>query len=181
MKETLQFINLISKVSKAIDALPNRIAAEAVKFSKERFVQQNWIDNRTEPWKPRKPGWGKKNDKGRAIGVKSGRLKRGTRKIIANPSLIIIGNDTDYAEAFNNGARISITQNVGTYSRKAHTRKRAGRREKVSASTVTSFVRKVKRNQPARPFLKASQLLITRIERLITADIVKAVKEVANN
>ncbi|WP_442795326.1 hypothetical protein [Pelobium manganitolerans] len=181
MRETLQFVRLVDQVSKAIDALPNRIAAEAVKFSKERFVQQNWIGDRTEPWAKRKPGWGKKNkNQGRAIGVLTGRLKRGVRKISATPQQIVIGNDVEYAEVFNNGGRYSVSQQVDSFSRKAYTRKRAGRRETVSASTVKSFTRTVKRNQVARPFLAPSATLNKRLERLIASDIVKAVKTATN-
>ena len=57
------------------------------------------MDSALQSWRPRK-----KADTGRAILVKSGRLKRGIRAIpLSNLQEIKIGNDVPYAQAHNEG------------------------------------------------------------------------------
>ncbi len=58
-----------------IEVLPTKLGAEAVKFSVQRFRSQNWKGNSRQPWKKRKG----RTDKGRAVLVKSGRLRRSIR------------------------------------------------------------------------------------------------------
>ena len=48
------FTRKIDALSKTYKTLPNEIAAVAVNFSKERFVNQSWLDQTKENWAPRK-------------------------------------------------------------------------------------------------------------------------------
>lgn len=122
-----------------MNRLPNLVATTAVNFFKQRFRDQNWIDTRTEPWKPRKgSGWGNKKasrtyefgsrkyqqaGRGgrnrRAVLIQTGRLRRSLRKISATMDQVVIGTDVPYAQAHNDGFRGKVTQHV-----KAHMRNR---------------------------------------------------------
>lgn len=176
MKETLEFIKIVDNVSRAIDRLPNRIAAEAVRFSKDRFRAQNWIDNITEPWAKRKINRGSKQRQRRGILIDKARLFRSIRKVYASAQVVIIGTDVEYAQAHNDGLRIRATQSVRQMTRRAHTRVRGGRREQVSAHTVSAHKREVNFKMPRRRFIGASAALNTKVTRLITADISTAIK-----
>jgi len=188
LAETAQFVRLVDNISRAIDRLPNRVANEAVNFSKQRFVDQNWLDTSPQPWKKRsEKRWKRDTRPGRGILVDKAVLKRSVRKIISSPTLIIIGTDVPYAEIHNDGGRFTAHQTVGSYGRKAyqvkeHTRTRAGRTEEVrahnvSASTVRSFKRTIHVNMPRRRFLGPSAALNQELEVLIMDDIVKAAQQ----
>lgn len=176
MKETLEFIRIVDHVSRAIDRLPNRIAAEAVRFSKDRFRAQNWIDNTTEPWKKRKVNKGSRQRQRRGILIDKARLFRSIRKVYASAQVVIIGTDVEYAQAHNDGLRIRTTQSVNQYTRKAHSRTREGRKEIVSAHIVSAHKRDINFKMPRRRFIGPSAVLNTKIVRLITADISTAIK-----
>lgn len=158
--------------------LPRKVAAIVVDFFKGRFQRQSWIDRTTEKWAPRK-GKSKKN-KGRAILVRSGRLRRSIRAVNITQEQIIIGTDVPYARIHNEGGKIEGTQNVSSYTRRAHQRKgytRAGRKIKstqVKQSTVKSHTRHVSRVMPRRQFMGASEALNKRVKGLITREINKA-------
>ena len=187
LSETAQFIRLVDNISKAIDKIPNRVAAEAVNFSKQRFVDQAWLDDSELPWKKRGKSWKKDTRKGRAVLVDKGVLKRSIRKIVSSPTLIIIGTDVPYAQIHNDGGRFTAHQTVRSYKRsgyqvKASTRTRAGREERVrahsvSASTVRGFRRTIHVNMPRRRFLGPSAALNRQLETLMTGDIVKAIEQ----
>ena len=151
--------------------LPAIIATEAVNFSKDRFREQNWVDTHTEPWKPRKRslsfgrGRGVRLEKpGRAILVKSGKLKRSVRKIYISEKEIIIGSDVAYAKAHNDGFRGAVKQRV-----KAHTRK--------NGVEVKDFDRVVYQNIPRRRFMGKSAVMIQKLERTAAAEINRTIKQ----
>lgn len=152
-------LKITNAVTNAIRALPNKLAAEAVNFSKQRFVQQNWVDNTTTMWPKRK-----KTDAGRAILVKSGRLKRSIRKLAVYSDCIIIGTDVPYAKIHNDGFR-------GVEQAKAHSRKS----KKGKAYQVKSFTRPI--NMPKRQFIGASAVLTAKLDRLATAELIRAIKQ----
>jgi len=165
MFEKLKFLDSISSTVKA---LPNVIATEAVNFSKERFVQQNWVDTTTEPWRKRKyKRKSKKREQG-AVLVSSVRLKRSIKKILVSSDCVVIGSDVPYAAIHNNGFR-------GKQTVKSHRRtSRNGRR-----FNVESFTRNI--NMPRRRFLGQSMVLNKRLERVCTARIMQSIKSVVND
>lgn len=159
----LEQLKLFDAVADAMRGIPQLVATEAVNFSKERFVQQNWVDATTEPWRKRKVKRRSKTRERGAVLVSSGRLKRSIRKVLVASDMVIIGSDVPYAQIHNDGFR-------GRETVKAHKRKsRKGR-----STEVKSFTRSM--NMPRRRFIGQSAVLNTRIERVCTASIMKAIK-----
>jgi len=171
MKETLAFTRKLDKLTKLYPRLPKIAGVVAVNFSKERFRSQNWLDNTTKPWKSRK-----RNTKGRGTLIKSGRLKRSIRLVRTTPNSATIGTDVPYAQIHNEGGRINVTQSVSAHSRKAHSRRRKGRKETVKEHTVKAHSRKINFIMPRRQFMGTSAVLDKKIERTLTAEIMRALK-----
>jgi len=162
------FRRRMDAVSKAYDRMPNEIAAIAVKFSKDRFRDQAWLDNTRQPWKQRassRPG----KRRSQTLLVDKGRLKRSIRKISASPSRVVIGTDVPYAQIHNEGGTIKSVvtvreHDIKPYRRKAYTRHRAGRSESIKAQnirghSVKTHQRKMNTKIPARPFIGQSEAL----------------------
>jgi len=184
--------NITRELQTTVSRLPSIIATEAVNFSKERFVAQNWVDDSTHPWKKRTDKtWLKKRLRsGRAILVDSGRLKRSIRKISVTPTYVVIGTDVPYARAHNDGFRGSVHQHVRQHTRghKNKVKMATGlysiktRRERTRTKTVTTSVsvvhaydRTINQNLPRRRFIGASPALTQRLNRVVTAEINRAI------
>lgn len=150
--------------------LPIKIGDTAVLFSKQRFAQSNWIDNRVEYWKPRqaRTRWGRTpRNKGRALLVDTGRLRRSIRIMGKTASSVTIGSDVSYAKAHNDGFRGSVAQRVSSHLR----RKPSG-----GTTTVQAHDRTIQQKLPRRRFIGQSQYLTKQINRLIASEIQKAIK-----
>lgn len=134
--------------------MPEQIGMLAVNFSKQRFVEQNWLYTTAEPWQPRKRKrrGGKARQNG-AVLVDSGRLKRSIRIISTTPLSVTIGTDVPYAQIHNDGFS-------GVQSVKAHTRK---------GKNVRAHRRKMK--MPKRKFIGNSAALMLEIEKFIIEQI----------
>lgn len=159
----MEQLRLFNNVSEAIRGIPQVVATEAVNFSKERFVAQNWVDFNTQPWAKRKRRRGGKQRNRGAVLVSSGRLKRSIRKILVTTDMVVIGSDVPYAQIHNDGFR-------GCETVKAHKRKdKSGRKKDVRSHTRNM-------NMPRRRFLGESSVLTKRIERVCTANIMRAIK-----
>jgi phage gpG-like protein len=174
--EILGYLQMMDRLSVVYGRLPTMAATVAVNFTKERFRAGNWVNYSTDPWKKRKPSKRKSRSDSRAILVKSARLMRSIRKISANSERAIVGTDVPYARIHNDGGHIKVNANVKQYSRKSFSRKRAGRTETVEAATVKAHRRKVNIRMPQRRFLGASAVLDKRIERVMAAEILRAIK-----
>lgn len=150
--------------------LPVKVGDTAVLFTKQRFAQKNWIDNRVEYWKPRKKftRWGKTpRNKGRALLVDSGRLRRSIRIMGKTATSVTIGSDVPYATAHNDGFRGEAKQRVSPYTRKL---------KKGGTTTVKAHDRTIQQNIPRRRFIGQSQYQTKQIERLISSEIMKAIR-----
>lgn len=174
--------------------LPNLVAATAVNFVKERFRAQNWVDSTTKPWPRRKSKtWGRKTprNKGRAVLVDTGRLRRSIRKIKADAESVIIGTDVEYAQVHNEGFRGKITQTVNQHTRNRYGREKRGRgvysvktkKELTKSVTVVkgvskvgTYTRTIRQNIPKRQFIGQSAVLNRQIERVVQAAFTKALK-----
>ena len=86
---------------KILHDAPREVGSMAVKHFKDNFVNQSFDG---KPWDKRKKDRAK--DKGRAILVKSGTLKRSIRIISADTKEIVIGTDVVYAQIHNEGGTI---------------------------------------------------------------------------
>lgn len=161
------FLKKLKALSKA-NVVINKIGAEAVNFSKERFRAQNWVDNNTEQWPKRKVNKGRETDK-RAIltGPGTARLRRSVRKIRADADSIVIGTDVPYAQIHNEGGRFRATQRVKQHKRTS---------KKGTSYTVNPFTRTISVNMPRRRFLGNSAILARRIERVAYVEFNKILK-----
>lgn len=169
-----EYLKTFERIKTAVSRVPARVAVLAVNFSKERFVQKNWLDSSPEPWVKTK------KKKGSTL-VASGRLKRSIRKVRITPSSVTIGTDVPYAKIHNEGGEIKGIERVRRHRRRQHTRRahmRKGKRIKrtvVSAYTVKPFSRKYKRKFARRQFMGQSKELSNRIGKLIEQEISKAI------
>ncbi|MBE9468989.1 MAG: phage virion morphogenesis protein [Bacteroidetes bacterium] len=162
MNELNNYFAILDRVSKSVAKLPRRAATEAVNFSKQRFKSQNWVDTNTEPWKKRKPVKESRKRSGRAILTDTARLRRSIRVVHVDSNSVIIGTDVPYAEVHNNGFRGRVKQNV-----RSHTRR---------GNAVKAHTRTIKQNIPQRKFIGQSSVLNKKLERMMTAEIIRAIK-----
>ncbi len=155
------FLNDINKLSKSLDRIPVKAGAVSVRFFKNRFRDANWIDTSVERWPKRKRDEYRKK-RSRALLVQSGRLKRSIRAHKVSPYKIIISTDVPYAQVHNEGFK-------GTVNIKTHVRKRG--EDKI---TVQSHTRKMV--IPKRQFMGESHYLSKQVERMMLAEIKRALK-----
>lgn len=172
------------RVRAAIRTLPRLVGNEAVNFSKDSFRRQGWLGDSFQPWPARKAGgkWGKTpRNKGRAILIDTGKMRRATRVISADLQEIKIGNDVPYAQAHNDGVSLrSVTQHVKAHRRKRKQNNVSGARGKKIASGITfvkSHERKIRVKIPRRRFIGNSPYLNRNISRLIASQINKAINQ----
>lgn len=187
IQELQEFIRIMNAVSRVYPRLTGIAATEAVNFFKERFVLQQ--DVYGKPFKRRKSRKGVK-DKGRAILVKRGILKRDIQKTYESPDLAIVGTSRitqGYAKAHNEG--FSGTVIVKEHKRNRYVkvkerytdkngRERTRTSKQIEAKSkpiqVGTFYRKM--NIPERRFMAKTPLLDARIEKVITNTYIKAIK-----
>lgn len=162
------FLQRLNNVQKAVKRMPAMASKEAVRFSKERFQQTNWIGDSTENWKKRKPGWVAESKKrsGRNVLTDTGRLRRSIRKISESSEKVVIGTDVPYAKIHNTGGRYTANQRVRSHSRKTKLGKQ---------TTVRSYNRTLHVNMPKRQFIGSSQYLTKRLIRIASAELNKAI------
>jgi len=185
LSELKEFYDMLDRIEKASKKIPRLAAIEARNFSVNRFKAQNWIGDTTQPWPKRKANRSKR--KGRAILIKSGRLRRSIRIIHVDQQRAVIGTDVPYAQIHNEGFRGQETvkahtrnltttsrEGTGVYSIKTK-RERTKRVKTISGQTqVKSFTRNM--NMPKRQFIGASPFLEKKLNRLMIAQLNRAVK-----
>lgn len=170
LEETADYFKLLDRVSNAVKVMPRRAATLAVNFSKQRFSQSAWVDNSTEPWKKRsQKTWRTESRKrqGRAILVDSGHLRRSIRVIYVNDERAVIGTSLPYAQVHNDGFRGKVAQRVRKHVRKLKRGKEA---------SVNGYSRTINQNTPRRRFIGVSAILNKQIERMMTAELLRAIK-----
>jgi len=181
------FNRKMDNLQRAYQRMPGRAAVE---FSKQRFQQQNWIDNSTEPWRKRKENAKRAaRNRGRAILIKSGRLKRSIQKRVLSATRIVISSDVPYAAAHNFGLKKIVTvkshkrgrystvkEGTGTYSLKTRRERMRSHRVGIIGSQKTVEDYKMRMNFPRRQFLGESRYLARRIERDMASETIKALK-----
>jgi phage gpG-like protein len=188
---TKDFANFKKRVDTALRQLPVLVANEAKNFFLDSFRVQAWQGETTQLWKKRKNDGKKGNGasvlvkKGtlkRAILVKTGTLKRAIRVKQADWNKVVIVNDTPYAGIHNEGFR--GTEQVGEHSRIASRRvatnysNRTGKglkkgQVKIQGKSHQVVAHSRRMNMPKRRFMGNSPYLNTRIQRLITARLMK--------
>lgn len=164
--------------------LPVKAGAVMVAFSKQRFRDQAWLGDISEPWKPRKAI--KKGNRGRSILVKSGYLRRSIRVVRYGNMSVTIGSDAPYAHIHNEGFRGTVS--VAAFKRKRFKKEmvetyaltKKGKQRKLTTVSVIGEIdvkahtRNI--NMPRRRFMGASQYLNAQIGRVIGAEIMRIFK-----
>lgn len=168
------------RFKQAWGGLPVLVANEMVNFTKERFAAQSWLGSRVEPWQKRKA---KKDNNGRAILVKSGRLKRSPRPITKG-DMAGVGIDVPYAQIHNDGFK-------GMVQVKAHTRKRSKAQRIATIKTIKPLsginagkaigqtqvkAHGMRMNMPRRRFVGPSEFMMRRLKRVAGAYLLKSLK-----
>lgn len=155
--------------------LPGVLGTVAVNFFKDSFRRQGWRDRSFTPWAKRSADSNKKK-KGRAILIRSGRLRNSIHIISATPQMIAVGTSVPYAQAHNEGYKSSVT--VRAHSRSKYkkvkeeyttrTGKVANRTTRQNTGTtfqVRSHTRKM--NLPQRQFMGDSEVMSMKIDKTI--------------
>ncbi len=191
-KEIQQFAKALIELGKLWPKLPNIAATVAVNFSKERFVQQNWVDKTTTTWKRNSDAAKRSKNRGRAILAKTARLKRDVQKIYVTGHSALIGTSrltSPYAKAHNEGFRdiVTVKQHQRLRYKKVkekYTTKKGNVRTRTSKQvddtnpTISVRTHNRKMNIRQNRFLGPSSVLDTRIERQITAEMIKVLKTI---
>ena len=151
-------------LKKFFTSLPKVVGVIATQHFTEGFRRGGFVDKTFEPWKPRKND--KPKDKGRAILVKTGSLRKAIRVIESNPKRVVVGvTDIPYAKLHNEGGTITGTAQVRAHARRQRSKNR------IKSVTVKAHTRKLNIKIPARPFIKDSWVLSQRIENYITTQL----------
>jgi len=172
----INFSELQSKFNRMMETLPSQLGTIMVNFSKQRFRDQAWKDITLSPWARRKAGV--KRNKGRALLIDSGRLRRSIRILNATRNRVTIGTDVPYAEAHNEGVDKQVT--VNAFSRRktqkqklysVKTKKGRFSRVEVGTGNVKAHTRHMK--LPQRRFLGPSEALTAQLTLFIKEELNK--------
>lgn len=194
--------NLERNFKAALKRLPRIIGNEGKNFFLDSFTRQGWQGASFERWPARKASkWGKKGRgrKGRAILIQTGRLRRSIRVISQTTDLIGWGSNVPYARAHNEGLRLGLIQNVKSYTRMQRmagvasrfgkgrqyemggsmslkTRRAIKPKPVITQVTVKAHKRHIDQRIPRRQFMGNSPYLVTRLKRVCSAEIMRAMK-----
>lgn len=173
-----------SHFKQVLQYAPGMLGNDAVNFFLDRFKYQNWLDSSTESWRARKRNIGR--NKGRALLIQSGRLRRSIRITRINGLTAYIGSDVPYARAHNEGFK-------GTVQVKAHSRN-VYKPEKVATGKLTKTgkmrMKTVQRlsgtnqvrahtrrmNIPRRQYMGYSPILEKQLQRRLQAELLKGLR-----
>ena len=150
------------KLQKALNSLPTVLVNEAVNWTKDNFSRQGFPTESFQSWPPRKDN---KKSAGRAILVKTGRLKRSVRMISTGPLRATFGTEVPYARAQNDGFHGMVTvathqrNKIGTIKMSTGKSNQKFKTKKtiVGRGTVKSHQRNM--NLPRRRFIGNSPVL----------------------
>lgn len=138
------------------------VGATSVNFFKARFRDSDWYDRSRKPW----PGRSLRAPRSsRKLLVDSGRLRRSIRVKKRSFALTVVGTDTPYAKAHNEGAHGTISQKVRHHKR----RTRSG-----VLSDVRAHRRQMTINIPQRKFMGNSHALNKQINQRLRNEARKA-------
>jgi phage gpG-like protein len=174
LDHNINFNNIQQRFNRMMEDLPPKLGTVMVNFSKARFREQSWCDVTASPWAKRKANT--KNNRGRAILIGSGRLRRSIRIISTTRNKVTIGTDVPYAEAHNDGVDKTVTVNAFA-RRKSQIQKiysiktKKGRFAKVTVGSTMVKSHQRHMNLPRRRFLGESHELTNQLTRFISIEI----------
>jgi phage gpG-like protein len=152
LKHSKDFGKTIKDFQAFKQRLPNLVGGTAVRYFKESFRRQGWAGDSFTNWKPRKPS--AKRDKGRALLIDSGRLRRGIRISASSFGFVQVSNDVPYAAVHNDGFKGTV--NVPAHTRRSPARGK-GKAKKKSSGTHKVRAYKMNMNIPQRKFMGNSK------------------------
>jgi phage gpG-like protein len=150
---------------------PREVGVIVVNHFKDNFVKQGFDDFGIDPWAKRKKDRG--SDIGRAILVKSGRLKNSIRVVRADTTEIVVGTDVSYARVHNDGLQVTQAARSETFNRNRSTNGKFSKGTKKGAG-FTFKERNFK--MPKRQFMGDSGHLNQTVDSWYTSNIQKAIK-----
>lgn len=172
---------------------PGMLGNDAVNFFLDRFKEQAWLGTSREPWQKRKAftKWGKTpRNKGRAILIDTGRLRRSIKITDIHAMSVTIGTDVPYAKAHNEGMRLGFIQSVRSHKRKltktgivkktflkTRTNIKFGR-VSTGETTVKAHTRRIDQKIPRRQFMGNSPYLDAQLKRRLTAELMKGLRTI---
>lgn len=141
------------RLARKVAELPEVLGNEIVNTAIDAFDNQGWEGTK---WEKRKS----KKDPERAIGVKSGRLKRSPRVIRTNANGGTVGTDVPYARRFNEGGDFERAARSETFVRNRYKRgEKKGRFRKGTTDGQGLSFKAHSVHVPARTFLKNTPAL----------------------
>jgi phage gpG-like protein len=158
-----KFINFAERIREAIAKIPKAVGQIVVNHALDAF-QKEELDG--EKWKPSKDGTsgGERSDR-RALLVKSGVLRGSIRIMSYSNTKVIVGSNVKYAGIQNQGG--TTNPRVTEKSRKyfwALYEKTGNPKYKAMATTKQNTF---KVEIPARPFLKMTNVLQSKIDKKV--------------
>lgn len=160
---------------------PGMLGNVAVNFFLDRFRYQNWLGHTAEPWRQRRRNT--RRNRGRALLIQSGRLRRSIRITKVTGLTVTIGTDVPYAKAHNTGFKGSVA--VKAFSRNKYSKQKVGsgkytktgkeRMKTVSrvSGSVQVKAHNRKMNIPRRQFMGRSPVLDKMLQRKLLAELLK--------
>ena len=138
-KGSFDFKEKLASLKKLKQTLPREVGEITANFFQDNFTKQGFDDNGVNPWKPRKS----KKDSGRAILVKSGKLRRSIRLRSATFNKIVIGTNIKYAQIHNEGGTIAHGARESViHFRKVDELRKMGKNGKLTSFMGSSFSKK---------------------------------------
>ena len=172
-------------LKRSISQLPQVAGGTAVTFFKENFRRQGFLNNGTvDKWKAR--GKGAKRNKGRALLIDSGRMRRSIKVLTASGMMVVVGATVPYAEAHNEGGEFQGTVRVPAFTRKGgrvRGHKRGGvrvRAHKREAAKVDAHTKEISVKIPQRQFIGHSSDLMNEIEQAYMRNLEQSIGKYLN-
>jgi phage gpG-like protein len=182
MQNPLDLHRQRQELKRVMLTLPSVVGDLALQFIDARFRAGGWYDGAFIPWDARSPK--AKRNKGRALLINTGRLRRSIRISKLTSSSVTIGTDVPYARVHNEGFNGVV--NVKAHERGQFSKSKRGtgkftksgkeRMQTMTSRTGSSMVQAHTRNMrmPKRQFMGNSQYLNNLLQRKITTEIYKA-------
>lgn len=163
-----------SELSRLEYSMPTKLGNVAVNFYRDSFRRQGFIKtSAVEKWKEKKQSWDRKRSRGKgSLLVKTGRMRRAIRITGKGRAWVMIGNDTPYAKAHNEGATINQVITITPKMRRffwAMFYESGDVRWKYMALKRDPIRRTV--NIPQRQFMGLSDFLNRRLEKTMEYEI----------
>jgi phage gpG-like protein len=165
------------RIDRFLRTMPRAMGQIAVREFVGMFRRQAFVDEAgtSHAWPERKR---KSKKAGRAILVKSGRLRRSIRVMSRDGDSVTIGTDVPYAQIHNEGGTLNATQSIRAHRRRRFSRDEvsgpSAKREKwvktlIGTSDVKGHTRQLNTQMPQRQFMGASQPVTQEIRATIDA------------